>query len=234
MNALRTDPKELLADGHRAERLEMPATGLDFGVARTMEEVLEAWRLVHDSYVRAGLIDPKPKGIHTVPQAMGPQSCVIVGRMEGHAVATMTAILDNPAGLPLDTVYKAELDALRASGRHLMELGLFADRRERISRSLPAILELMRYAFHFGMANDRTDGVIGVHPRHAAFYVKYFSFQVAGEPTTYATVKDRPVVLLRLDWQGLLNQESKPEGLMYFVESPVARRVFDARCAWSN
>lgn len=234
MNALRTDPKMLTAEAAADRPDAPPMTGLSMGVARTMDEVVEAWSLVHDSYVRAGLIDPKPEGIHTVPQAAGPQAAVIVGRLGDVTVATMTAILDNPAGLPLDTVYKTELDAMRADGRRLMELGLFADRRERIGRSLTAILELMRYVFHFGMVNQRTDGVIGVHPRHAAFYTKYFSFRIAGRETTYATVKDRPVILLRLDWQKLLAQEPKPMGLAYFLEHRIAQESFAERFLWSG
>ena len=130
---------------------EEPRTGLHYHVANSIEEPLDAWRLVYLSYQRDELIDPNPFGIHTVSQAVGTKTAIALARFGNLAVSTLSAYADGPTGLPLDTVYHAELEALRRSGRLAMEVGLLADRREQVSRSVESLFELMRFAFYFAV-----------------------------------------------------------------------------------
>src|SRR5437660_92608 len=118
-------------------------TGLNFFVARTLDDVVEAWSVVYYAYLRAGLIDSNPFEVHTVPQALGPHTLVVTGCLGPLSVSTLSAYVDNPAGVPLDAVYRAELDGLRKQGRRIMEVGLFADRRDHIARTAPGLPELM-------------------------------------------------------------------------------------------
>ena len=205
------------------------ATGLHFDVARSIEDVIDAWGLVYIAYRRIGLIDPNPYELHTTPQAVGPQTAVMIARLGPVATGTLSAILDNPGGLPLDSVYARELNDLRSQDRKLMELGLFADRREDLARSFGAILEMMRLATYYGRHSGATDAVIGVHPRHARFYKRYLSFDVAGPETTYSTVNDRPVVLLRLDWNAKLKLSPMPPGVEYIAKNPLPPEAFAHR-----
>jgi len=206
--------------------------GLTFGVAQTLDEVLAAWRLVYSAYLRSGLIDPNPFELHTTPRAVGPHTAVIIARLGDVVVGTLSAMLDNPGGLPLDAVYPAELAALRREGRRLMELGLFADRREQLSRSLGTLLEMMRLATYFGIYNDRTDAVIGVHPRHAPFYVRYLAFNVIGQQSTHPGVKDHPVVLLGMNWLKEKNRATRSAGIRYIADNPVGEEAFRDRCSF--
>lgn len=205
------------------------ASGLRFAVARTLDEVLEAWQLVYQSYFRDGLIDPNPHGLHTVRQAVGIRTAVMLGH-DGNCVGgTLSAYGDSADFLPLDTVYHTEIQALRRAGRRLMEVGLFADRRDHLSRSSEGLFELMRFAYYFARHLPIDDVIIGVHPRHAPFYIRALAFEKIGPVRTYATVKDRPVVLLRFDMVRNPSLNPLPKGLQYILQNAIPTAVFEER-----
>lgn len=206
-----------------------PSTGLTFRTAATIDEVVEAWRLVYGSYRRKELIPPNRYRIHTTSPAADGHAGVITGNIGALTVTTMTAIPDGTRGLPLDRVYPAELARLRAEGRRMMEVGLFADRRRSMSRSSEALLQLMQFVWHWGRDTGITDFVIGVHPRHAKFYKRAFGFHIAGDERHYAAVNNRPVVLLRGQPELELSREQVPSGLVYFEQNPVDLTIFDRR-----
>lgn len=212
----------------KARASESRSAGLNFQIARSLEETLAAWEIVYQAYRDIGLIDPNPNRIHTAPQAVGPHASVITGVINGLTVSTLTVMADNPNGLPLDRVYAGELTSLRNSGRKLMEVGLFADRRRQLSRSAEALLQLMRYAFYFGLSQDVTDFVIGVHPRHSRFYIRSFGFEPVGSPRTYPAVNNNPVMLLRGDLHDRVSARKHP-ALEYFLGNPVEQDMFDQR-----
>lgn len=206
-----------------------PASGLEYYVAQTLAEVEEAWGLVYDAYRRDDLIDVNPYRIHTTPQAVGPNTAVIIGCLGPLAVGTISAYTDGPSGLPLDTVYLPEINALRRNGRKLVEVGLFADRREHINRAADGLFALMRFSYFFGFPMECDDIIIGVHPRHAPFYMRLLGFERIGAVRSYPTVKDHAVVLLRLQLKESLQAVPLPKGLAYFTEAAVPAKAFDHR-----
>jgi len=206
-------------------------TGLTYRPAGSLDDVVDAWRLVHETYVAHQLIPPHPSGLHTVPHALQSRSVVICGIIDNRVVSTLSAYMDQPQGpgLPLDSVFGDELDALRADGRSLMEMGLFADRRDQLGRSIDALLELMRYVCYFGVAMGGTDGVIGVHPRHAPFYTRLFAFEPVGQVRPCPRVADHPVLLLRHDWRRRALEPCPPRGLKHLREFPLAPDAYAQR-----
>src|SRR5688572_8732702 len=173
-------------------------SGLLFRVAETLDEVLTAWSSVYEAYRRIEIIDENAHKIHTSIHAASANSAVFIGQLAEQTKTTLTTIHDGEMGLPLDSVFKAELDDLRKSGRRLSEVGLFADRRAQISRSISALFNLMRFAFYYALRDDSATIVIGVHPHHVNFYERLFAFDTLTEIRRYPTVKDNLVVLLQL------------------------------------
>ena len=204
--------------------------GLRFDVARSLDEVVAAWGLVYRAYLGKSLVEPHPDEVYTVPQAVGANTVVVCGRIDEMVVSTLSAYHDSAElGLPLDTVYPDELASLRREGRWLMELGLFADRREQVRRSMHALLELMRLACFFGVHTGATDGVIGVFPNHAGFYRRLFGFVPIGPARTCEAYNGADVVLLHLDWYGAIRRAEVPPGLREFVAHPVGAEVYHGR-----
>lgn len=198
--------------------------------ATNLDEVQAAWQLVYDRYSQMCLINRNPFGIHAVPGAVGKHACVIWGPDDVGGVGhTMTLFRDNPMGLALDSVYAQELDALRQSGRRLLEVGMLADRRESAARGIGALFSMMRWAIHFGLHTDLTDIVIGVHPRHAAFYMRCYGFEEFAAPTDYPLVRNNPVVGLRLRLREMLANDVLPRGLTDARDNPIPASAFSDR-----
>lgn len=197
--------------------------------ARRLEQVKAAWSLVYERYVDKELINENPFGIHTMPQAVGGHACVISGSNGDTFGSTLTLIGDNKKGLPLDSIYGKELDAMRWRDRGLVEVGLLADRRRSARRGARALFDLMRWAVYYTLHIGSSDIIIGVHPRHARFYVRCFGLERFAEPTVYPLVKDNPVVPLRLPLREMLNEAALPRGLAYVKDNPVAAGEFSQR-----
>lgn len=219
-------PEEFESDAAALEKRLTPndqlSTGLTFGVAQSLQEVIEAWKLVYSNYRRIGLINPNPFRLHLTPQAIGDDTVVITGQIRAETVSTLTCIRDTPAGLPLDHEYRHELDTLRHAGRRLTEIGLLADRRKQLNRTADSLFMLMHYSLDYTFRDGGTDAVIGVHPRHARFYSRAFGFEPCGPERTYAAVNNHPVVLLRLEREAIDRPGRVPRGLRYLKKHPVA------------
>lgn len=212
-----------------AQSSQQAASGLIYRVADNLEDVVSAWEMVYQSYRRKDLISPSPHRLHTAPQAISHDTAVILGSLSSLTVTTLTAMADGPKGLPLDRVYEDELAKLRSQGRTLVEVGLFADRRKHLARTAEALFQLMRYAFFYGLERGMTDFVIGVHPRHARFYIRALGFDYLGAERVYPAVNDRPVVLLRGDIEARLKCNPLHPALDFFVKNPLDADVFRHR-----
>ena len=225
----------------------MPITAIDFtaraarssskseptcSCATNLEQVQAAWQLVYERYSQMGLINRNRFGIHAVPGAVGKHACVIWGPDGASVGHTMTLFRDNSMGLALDSVYAQELDSLRQAGRRLLEVGMLADRRESAARGIGALFSMMRWAIYYGLHTDLTDIVIGVHPRHAAFYMRCYGFEEFAAPTDYPLVRNNPVVGLRLRLREMLANDVLPRGLADARDNPIPAGAFSDRFAF--
>jgi hypothetical protein len=126
------------------------------------------------------------------------ESDLILVATAGEApLGTLTLRCDGPRGLRADETYGEELNAARARGRRVCELGRFAVARTARSS---AVIEALFDEVHQIVRDDREidDVFIEVNPRHVPFYRRQFGFSVAAEERQCARVH-APSVLLRLD-----------------------------------
>lgn len=174
---------------------------MNYKVASTLNEVLEAWCLVYKQYLAASLIAPNEFSVFTFPEYLSNNTAVITGNKMGHTVCTVSGVLDSERGLPLDNYYKRELDQLRNEGKHLIEIGLLADARGR--NNFSNILELMSGVARFGVYSNHHDYVVGVHPRRVNFFHQTFGFKPVGEIRGYESLNTAPVILLHANGKAL-------------------------------
>jgi hypothetical protein len=205
------------------------SSGLRYEVAQTVEQVTAAWELVYRCYLRSGLIDSNQSRIHTLGRVIGPDTVVVCGSIDRLTVSTISAVLDRADGLPADTLFADEIAAVRRTGRYVFELGLFADRRERLFRSVDALLELMRYALYFGITHDSTDAIYCAHPDQAGMLEHLFGFEPISDERPDPRLNDRPTILLRLNWPARIGAAEMPGGLAYFATQPVPAEAFANR-----
>ncbi|HEX5353728.1 MAG TPA: hypothetical protein VFW60_06585 [Rhodanobacteraceae bacterium] len=202
--------------------------------ATTLQQVESAWRLVYSRYSQMGLIEENPFRMHAVPTSVGQHVCVIWGPEGPEVGYTMTLVCDNPGGLALDSVYAPYLDDLRHKGRRLLEVGMLADRRQSAARGVGALFSMMRWAVYHGLHTDSTDIMIGVHPRHAPFYVRCYGFEEFAPPTSYPLVRNHPVVLLRLRLREQLANDVLPRGLADARDNPIPGSAFAHRFGFAQ
>ena len=136
------------------------------------------------------------RGYQTRALEDDPQRITVLVFMEERIVGTTTLGLDGPAGLMADSIYKEEIDTLRAEGRSVCELTKLAIDDEYVdSKHIVAVL------FHlckiYGEIHQATDFIIEINPRHASFYKKLLGFEEFGAERLCPRV-NAPAVLLRL------------------------------------
>ncbi|MEO6798462.1 MAG: hypothetical protein ABI178_00780 [Rhodanobacter sp.] len=198
-----------------------------FHIARTCGEVQACWRLVYRCYMQKDLIHANRFAMHTTPQALNHDTAVVFGKTAGRIDTTLTVIPDGPHGLPLDKVYPQLLANLRHQGRRLVETGLLAGDRGDVGQGVGQAFGTMRLAFYRAL-HTQSDIVIGVHPRHADFYVRMLGFEVIGPLSSHPTVTDHPVVPLLLE-PSRIRRERLPRLLRHIRDNPVEASLFDHR-----
>ena len=112
-------------------------------------------------------------------------------------LATISVGLDSPAGLFVDTLYRADVDRVRTANRQVCEFTKLAVAGR--VRSKPVLAALFHIAFIYARdLNGCTDLFVEVNPRHVSFYLQMLEFVAWGEERHDDRV-DASAVLLRLD-----------------------------------
>jgi hypothetical protein len=156
---------------------------------------------VYESYVDSGLIEPNPFGARILRQHSLSTTEVLVAKVGDDVFATASVIRDSALGFPLESVYRTEIEWLRAQDLQLAEVSCLADRRGQTSRS--AVNDLMAFIAQSAKLRGVDQLLIAVHPRHAKFYSKYLGFEVFGGLRDYDAVRGNPAVGLTLDLNNL-------------------------------
>jgi hypothetical protein len=163
---------------------------LEAGIASTAEERRAAAALVESRYAS--------RGYRVANLARATESeLTLIADEDGATVGTLTIRLDGPKGLRADESYREHIDAVRAVGKGVCELGQFAVASD--ARSTPVLAALFARAYELVCdLRDVTDVFIEVNPRHVEFYRKLFGFAVAAGGRICPRVR-APSVLLRLE-----------------------------------
>ncbi len=166
---------------------------------RSRQELELAFGLVHDNYADRGYIEPQDSGLWLTHYNFLPGALTLVGSVDSEVVATISVFADSALCLPMDEVYHRELGKLRQEGRTLSEVGMLADRRLRIGRTLPMLLRLMKKVFDYAQRDLAADDLcIAVNPRHGRFYEQFLLFETMGRPRAYPRMRSNPAVARRM------------------------------------
>lgn len=158
-------------------------------LAHSNERVNTASMLVQRKY--AG------RGYKTSTFQKAPERITLMAFHEDKVIGTLTLGLDSPKGLLVEDLYKAEILALRESGRKVCELTKLAVDQTHGSKHVLA--SLFHIAYIYGrVMQGYTDVVIEVNPRHMAFYKRMLGFVELGAERICSRV-NAPAVLLKLD-----------------------------------
>jgi hypothetical protein len=194
-------------------------------IASRQEEWTGAFRLVHDAYVDRGLIVANPYRMRVTPYHLLHSTEVLVALQQGRVICTVSLVGDGDLGLPMEVIYDREIALRRAQGLCLAEVSCLADRRQESESSRSALFRLMSFTAQLSRHRIIDELLITVHPRHAAFYVKFLGFQSIGEVREYPAVCDHPAVPLALDLNRLAVQH--PRAYRRLFGTPFSATRFD-------
>ncbi len=202
------------------DQLEPETTSdIQYKIASSLEERGSAFRLVYESYLRAGLGQPNPYKLRVTPYHLLSTTEVFIAVLRSETFFTMSLMIDGEMGLPMESVYGEEVQLRRRQGRRIAEVSCLADRRKNLRGFLPVFLALSRLTTQYAWNRGADDLLIAVHPKHARFYRRLLDFQSLGQEKSYPCVGNRPAVALLLDLQRIRDQASGSGEILF--QSPI-------------
>lgn len=191
---------------------------MEFRPARRLSEIVRAWEIVHDAYVRAGLILPAATGLFLHREQARGRGCVAVAIDGGEMVATAGGILDGEAGLPLDRQFPEILAQLRT--RHvLVECGTIAAVAH--PGDPVAIAGVIAVLLSWARSAGATAVLTSCNRRHAAFYRRAYGLRQVGPVRSYDALAGAEVVMLLGTYAEMLRLHRGRKGVRSWLESEV-------------
>lgn len=168
--------------------------------ARTWPDVWRAYRLLYEKYIERGLIQPNTARLRFTRFNLLPRSATLIAADADTVVGTLSVILDSDRfGLPMDEIYRVELQPLRWAGRKLAEVSGLAIAPTAAGDSLGILLACSKLIIQYALRSGVTDLLIACHPKHARFYRRLLLLEPLGECRSYGSVNGAPAVALQLD-----------------------------------
>ena len=199
--------------------------------AYTLEDLREAYRLVHHVYLGTGFLHPEPAGMRLRIYETTSETATFVAKKDGRVVGVLSVVGDSSdLGLPSDTAFRVELNELRAKGTRLCEVTNQAVDEAYRKSAVPT--ELMRCAIAHSVKAGYHVGIVSVSPSHHGFY-DLMGFRRLGTERSYSEKIHDPVVALSMDinqWRQPATSSCAAEQFMHHfaaVANPFLTQVSD-------
>jgi len=176
---------------------------IQYRVARNKEELEEAYSLVYSEYLKRGYVSPNNSKLHLSIHNILPDTTTFVALSDGEILATATVIPDSPLGLPMDNLYKKEIDGLRKKSGKICEISMLASNtglfKEGTSLLLNAkkmflVYYLFKHILDFARDYLELDYIcIAINPKHKMTYENLF-FEDLGGLKSYDKVNGAPAL----------------------------------------
>ncbi len=165
-----------------------------FKIADTTNDLLQAFHLLYHEYLNAGYVQEKPDKILFTKHHLLPKTTVFVAKSKENVLSTASLFRDTEVfGLPMDTLYKKELESLRVQHRKILEIGSLASDRHGFSRC--GTTNFTRLLLLYCVFSNIDDVCIMVNPKHVHLYKNRCGFEIFGEQKFYSTVNAYAVPL---------------------------------------
>lgn len=169
----------------------------EFAVADTREELSEVYRLTHASYVASGYAAPHVSRmlIHYPYFDHLPETQVLVARIQGEIIGTVSYTMDGPCGLPVDEDFRARCDAERQAGKKVACVWRLVVKDE--FRAQRDIVMGLIHTVVAGLVEHGAESVFfSVNPRHVKVYCKMLNMEVVAENECTKGLSNAPATLL--------------------------------------
>jgi hypothetical protein len=180
--------------------IKEPSDNIIYKIADTSQELEQAYKLVHDVYLKMGFMNIDPSGMRLSKYNAMPSTHTFIAKLNNEVVMTLTLFADSFIGLPLDCEYKEELQFLRDEGRYIGEIGANAS----IMHNQNVVFHMFKMVFNYAKNYQLLDDiVVSLRPKHALFYTHVYGFEQIGGLKTYSSANGNPAVLYRVNLHNL-------------------------------
>ena len=168
-------------------------------IATSQADLQSAYTLLHDSYVGIRIIDPQPSGMRCNLFTFLPTTTVVVVKLKGRVIGTVSLIKDSNSGLPSDREFPNENNALRRQGKSLVEISALAVAPDYRGRHAITFL-LIAFLYTHCRESFACDNMLAaVHPKSETFYKALMGFVKNGKPLDYSTLKGAAAIHISMD-----------------------------------
>ena len=145
-----------------------------FEMAKTQTELETAFKLLHDAYVEQGFISTQANGMHLNVAHALPSTSILIAKLEGKVIGTISIIRDTPLGLPMEKVF--DISKLKLNGSRVAEFSCLAiDPKFRRKKGKDVFFPLTLFAAKFAKDYFGVDYLVfNLYPHHADFYNAIF------------------------------------------------------------
>lgn len=194
-----------------------------FEIATNIEDLKSALSLVQMNFVREGYAPAGDELFRVTPYHLLPETVVIVAKIEGKVVATISVIPRTLFGVPLEGVISLENFA-KDKGKIVEISALAVDPAARGVQG-EVLFNLMKYMYHFNkdVLKANTE-VIGVNPKMVPLYEAVLVFQKIpnAEVVAYEFANGAPVVPMHFSLDTALQSYAK-----VFQGQPARRNMME-------
>jgi len=174
---------------------------IEFKIADTKDELEQAYKLVYKVYAKENIIKSTQESLRLKLVNANPHTTVFIAKKENRVIMTMSLYPDSALGLPIDQLYKKEVNKLRNQGRYIAEVGAFASAiaYRKNNQTLPFLMNkiMHTYAAEYLKIDDL---LIAVNKKHVWVYKNLLLFKQIGKEKYYADkdICQYPLIPLRL------------------------------------
>lgn len=229
------------------------ACAFEYKIATTIDELEQAFRILHDAYVDQGYMTQSKSGLRFLKYFALPSTTTIIAKKGEEVIGTMSIIRRTRMGLPMETIFN--LDQLTQLDSEVAEISSLAVAKKYRGKRGEVFLPLCRFLHQYCAKLMKVRYmVIAVHPTMSDLYRALFGFQDlknffvkkvdASEYSIkkYSFANGNPAVPLILDLENLYsflknaqNQKSNSETLFsYFFKEEFPSMHFPERFAELN
>ena len=168
---------------------------IEVTVADGGRDIDDALAVIHDGFVEAGYLTPRPSGRRMHPSYLNPGTVFLVARIDGETVGTCAMVADGPFGLPSDRAFAEENDLMRAEGPVVRECGSLAVSGSHRRHTRRIVMRLFAAATRLAL-DEFPDSpvVVAVTPENERFYAAIAGAVRVADPRP---LFGAPAVLLR-------------------------------------
>ncbi|MFC1479506.1 hypothetical protein ACFL6F_02815 [Planctomycetota bacterium] len=175
-------------------------------LARTKQELQEAYRIVYEQYMGAGYVKNNTKEMRFLPHFALPTSYTFIASDSNEKIiGTLTLVFDGQLGFPSEDEFPGPIKALRENGEKLAEISCLATEKqcERMAVVVSLYRAVYAYACHLKGA---TGFFISSMKKHMKFYTRHLLFDVIGDPVIYHDTNEVSVYPMILDFRNITNR----------------------------